>query len=233
LEYENYYVIAFAENASGRSYGEQVSLQTLLPEDMFIDHRDGNAYKWVAIGPQIWMAENLAYLPELRNPNNYSDTIPFYYVYGYYGFKVGEAKTTFNYNTYGVLYNYPAATDACPDGWRLPTSDEEQALISYIGGEDEIERILDVGTDHWNTNPAGNNSTGFTALGAGWANLEDNGTFGFENLRTTAGFWKVDTCSQDSLNGIPYIIESGNPFRLNDLDCAPFANGYSVRCIKE
>jgi uncharacterized protein (TIGR02145 family) len=98
----------------------------------FTDSRDGNTYKWVKIGDQVWMAENLAYLPEVSPPSEYSDTEPCYYVYGYEGTNVSEAKTTYNYKTYGVLYNYLAALTACPNGWHIPTIEEKHQLVNYL-----------------------------------------------------------------------------------------------------
>ncbi len=233
LEYDTYYVIAYAENESGRSYGEQVSFSTLLPVNMITDSRDGNVYKWVKIGTQIWMTENLAYLPELQSPFNYSAFDPFYYVYGYDGFKTNEAKATYNYNAYGVLYNYTAAYDACPDGWSLPTSEEERQLISFIGGDNQIEKLMEEGTDHWNSNANGTNSTGFTARGAGWAELDNDGTFNFTNIGDAAGWWKVDSCAIDTIHGMPFTIELNGAPILNDSECDPFSAGYSVRCIKD
>jgi len=44
-------------------------------------------------------------------------TKPHYYVYGYEGTDVTAAKATYNYSTHGVLYNWPAAMTACPEGW--------------------------------------------------------------------------------------------------------------------
>ncbi|MFO7932470.1 MAG: FISUMP domain-containing protein [Bacteroidales bacterium] len=233
LEYDIYYIVAFAENESGRSYGEQISFTPLLPEDMFVDSRDGNAYKWVQIGNQIWMAENLAYLPELRNPRNYSAEEPFYYVYDYNRFNLEEATETYNYNTYGVLYNHPAAVEACPDGWHLPTSGEQQELISFIGGEDEVGKLMEAGTEHWNSNPEGTNTTGFSALGAGQVVLGPDDAMVFEKIGEAAGWWTSDTCNADLPDGIPFVIESSNPVIFTDDDCQPFETGYSVRCIKD
>ncbi|MDD4178128.1 MAG: FISUMP domain-containing protein, partial [Bacteroidales bacterium] len=81
------------------------------------------------------MKENLAYLPNVSQPDDGSQTSPFYYVYGYEGFSVPEAKTTPNYQTYGVLYNWPAALTACPQGWHLPSDNEWTILTDYLGGE--------------------------------------------------------------------------------------------------
>ena len=36
----------------------------------FTDERDGRAYKWVKIGDQIWMVENLAYVPYVCAPDS-------------------------------------------------------------------------------------------------------------------------------------------------------------------
>ena len=68
----------------------------------FIDSRDNTEYSWVQIGEQIWMAENLKYLPSVVGPSTGSNTDAYYYVYGYADTDVDEAKATENYATYGV-----------------------------------------------------------------------------------------------------------------------------------
>jgi len=121
----------------------------------FTDSRDGNEYKTVTIGSQVWMAENLAYLPEVHNST--SDSGPHYYVYGYDGTEVTEAKAYEHtpgdndeyspggapikvYETYGVLYNWPAAITACPEGWHLPSDAEWKQLEMYLGmSEEEVQ----------------------------------------------------------------------------------------------
>ncbi|MFW5879393.1 MAG: fibrobacter succinogenes major paralogous domain-containing protein [bacterium] len=123
----------------------------------FIDERDGNKYDWVKIGEQIWMAENLAYLPEVRPPSFPTDiddsNKPYYYVNEYDGTSIEEAKSNENYKNYGVLYNWAAAMDGeqfqnktikvyddnpsevqgvCPTGWHLPSKSEIQQLEEFI-----------------------------------------------------------------------------------------------------
>ena len=105
------------------------------------DARDNQTYRIVTIGSQTWMAENLKYLPSVVGPGPGSKKTPHYYVYGYNGTNVTDAKATANYNTYGVLYNWPAAMNGaassttnpsgvqgvCPDGWHLPSDAEAEA----------------------------------------------------------------------------------------------------------
>ena len=115
----------------------------------FTDSRDGNIYKSIEIGNQIWMAENLKYLPadaDVSGPDRGSKTEPYYYVYDYNGTDKEAAKATENYKTYGVLYNWAAAMaksessnsipsgvqGICPEGWHLPSDAEWTALENYL-----------------------------------------------------------------------------------------------------
>ena len=99
----------------------------------FGDSRDMHVYNWARIGQQVWMAENLAFLPSVSPLINFSETEPIYYIYGYNGSLVSEAKAASNYTRYGVLYNWQAAIAACPAGWHLPGDDEWKLLETYLG----------------------------------------------------------------------------------------------------
>ncbi len=153
-------------------------------EGSFKDKRDGNVYRTVTIGNQIWMAENLRYLPSVVGSETGSFIKPHYYVYGYLGgISVTDAKATSNYTTYGVLYNWPAAMagsasttsnpsnvqGVCPKGWHLPSCTEWTQLTDYLGGESVAgNKLKEAGTNHWTSpNIGATNETGFTALPGG------------------------------------------------------------------
>ena len=68
---------------------------------IFSDSRDGKTYKWVRIGTQIWMAENLNY---------YTSTGSWCY-----------DNRKLNCNICGRLYNWKVAKNICPIGWHLPS----------------------------------------------------------------------------------------------------------------
>ena len=141
------------------------------------------------------MAENLAYLPSVSPPTSQSYDTPQYYIYGYDGTNVDEAKATYIFKTYGVLYNWPAAMNgastsntkpsgvqgACPAGWHLPSDAEWKDLEMYLGmtqaeadkegerGTDEGGKLKHPWEEYWFTpNPGATNSSGFTALPGGY-----------------------------------------------------------------
>lgn len=207
---------------------------------IFIDARDGHEYKWVRIGEQIWMAENLAYLPEVNPPSDISFSTPCYYVYDYDGNNVVEAKVTNNYKTYGVLYNWEAAKRSCPKGWYLPNEKDWEKLAQLISDEKGPYNILsdEHGFVFWE------NVGGHLKSQQGWNNISKNGTddFGFSALpgglitngdirfklveyyskwwcTIGSGFWKRSRTVSD---GNHLYISS------NQTD-----SGVSVRCIKD
>ena len=168
-----YYLRAYATNSAGTSYGSIMSFTTQEGSSgsTFTDPRDGKVYQTVVIGNQVWMAENLAYLPSVNMVADGSEDAAgsYYYVYGYDGTNVADAKATDNYATYGVLYNWTAAMNACPDGWHLPSDAEWTELTDYLGGTSVAGgKLKETGTTHWNyPNTGATNETGFTALPGG------------------------------------------------------------------
>jgi uncharacterized protein (TIGR02145 family) len=98
----------------------------------FTDERDGNSYCTITYGNQVWMAENLRYMPVVNRCSDYTNYESRYYVYGYNGTDLDEAKSLYNYLEYGTIYNYIAAQTACPSGWHLPTDAEWTELEIYL-----------------------------------------------------------------------------------------------------
>lgn len=211
---------------------------------VFTDKRDGKEYSWVRIGDQIWMAENLAYLPEVytgaegsEDPGKENDS--FYYVYGYNGTNVEEAKATNNYNTYGVLYNWRAAMESCPDGWHLSTDDDWLELEEEMGITDNLlefnvyrgdyagDRLKETGTVHWSApNDGATDEFGFSALAAGHRSVAFSGLGDYcwiltatrrPEISSPVVIWRA-ICSWESGISRTFSVDSG---------------GWSVRCVKD
>lgn len=158
----------------------------------FTDNRDDNVYSFVTIGEQVWMSENLKYLPSVVGRTTDSNSDPYYYVSGYNSTDVAEAKATGNYETYGVLYNWPAAVNACPSGWHLPSDAEWTQLTTFLGGEGgagarlKATGTVQEGTGLWNSpNTGASNQVGFTALPGGNRNAGDS----FFDIGNAAYWW--------------------------------------------
>jgi len=191
------------------------------------DNRDDKIYAYVTIGTQVWMTENLAYLPSVVGPGTGSSSTAYYYVYGYNGTDVATAKTTDNYSTYGVLYNWTAAQSACPSGWHLPSDAEWTTLTTYLGGESVAGgKMKEAGTAHWNSpNTGATNESGFTALPGGYRS--SIGRFSYIGIY---GLWwsSTENHTADAWSRFLTYARSnvGRSYYNKE-------NGFSVRCLRD
>ena len=207
----------------------------------FTDSRDGTEYQTIIIGGQEWMAENLKYLPSVVGPGTGSQSTPYYYVYGYDGTNVTDAKATSNYTTYGVLYNWPAAMagsassnanpsgvqGVCPAGWHLPSDAEWTELTDYLGGISVAGgKLKEIGTTHWQSpNTGATNETGFTALPGGY-----RGNYGLFYGFGSFGYWWSATEYDADIAWCRYVYYSGSSVVRHD-DGKEL--GFSVRCLRD
>jgi len=224
-----YYVRAYATNSQGTAYGNEVTFTTteIATTGTFIDERDNHEYRWVQIGEQTWMAENLAWLPAVNPSAAGSDSDPYYYVYGYDGMDVLAAKTSENYPVYGALYNWPAALSACPTGWHLPSDEEWTTLTTFLGGEDVAGgKMKEPDTAHWvSPNTGATNESGYSGLPGGYRDYY--GTF--VNIGSYGIWWSSK--EHTPVTALHWQLIS-NFSNVNQGDSS-FNEGFSVRCVKD
>jgi uncharacterized protein (TIGR02145 family) len=202
----------------------------------FVDSRDGTSYRWVEIGSQTWMAENLAYLPAVSPPTEGGYHEPFYYVQGYTGNTVSIAVTLESFHKYGVLYNWKAMQSACPSGWHMPSDEEWKTLEDNLGmdpsetDETDVRISGDVGKkikskSDWVEDGNGNNSSGFDARPGGSRNAD--GEFGSAGMRAT---FRTSTAGGSTFN-----FSRGLAFDSDGISrgSANHGIGLSLRCIKD
>jgi uncharacterized protein (TIGR02145 family) len=143
------------------------------------DARDGQQYKTVCIGSQIWMAQNLDYdAPGSLCGAQYHCDV-YGRLYDWATFMAGAAST--DANPSGVR-------GVCPEGWHVPSITEFYQLYTAIGGKASGGGALK-DTTTWNApNTGATNSTGFTALAAGVWKPANAGPAFYSGTGTTAWF---------------------------------------------
>ncbi len=175
-------------------------------KDTMIDN-DGNKYKTVTIGEQVWMASNL-------RTTTYRDGTPIQRpssveewnksASGVYGSSFSDKKSI---KQFGLYYDYQAVRPSnprriAPQGWRVPTVDDWNTLQASLvaGGHNydssatgnKVAKAL-ASKKSWKESavqgsigwqPKSNNSSGFNALPSGGRD-----SFGEEFQRTNSASW--------------------------------------------
>lgn len=241
----SYSVVLEVRDAGGLTAQATVTVGVVnASEGTFIDPRDNNKYPYKTIGAQVWMTKNLAWLPEVHPSSAASYNEPLYYVSGYEGTSVTDAKATSLYPVYGALYNFPAAKIACPAGWHTPGDQEWSALEMFLGmpeahallfstdrgiAQGVGDQLRETGMTHWggSVNLTSTNTTGFSAIGGG---ARDYDPIGFLAAPAQGGYFFTSTeaNANQAIIRILHVSNRGVP-RWDDLKEA----GMSVRCIRD
>ena len=220
------------------------------------DDRDGQTYKTVKIGDQVWMAENLNYA--YLQPTDSQDSTSFCY---------NDDPT--NCNKYGRLYTWAAAVDsaglfssegkgcgyyaqctftkhirgACPDGWHLPDTSEYKTLIARVSGDYLTAGKFLKTTSGWkdsNGNDySGTDAFGFSALPAGIKTQDRLGDLVYVSLGSGTRIWAATDWNDDlseygnEVNGgLAYYYGLSQYDALgSNLDYK--LNAYPIRCVKD
>ena len=181
----------------------------------FVDKRDGKKYKTVTINGDVWMAENLAYKAQT----------------GCWAYNNKES----NAEKYGYLYNYNAAVEACPEGFKLPFSYRFNSLINNYMDENNIKPEKD---DSYYDFESGKRkeykkaseeqsytaimNSGFSPVKTGYRS--DKGAF----KKNAYGFWtSSDNEPMESGDAFPFLINGKKAYDK----AVPIEYAFSVRCV--
>lgn len=211
---------------------DQTSVTTDRPvkETEQVKDRDGNVYHAVAIGSQVWFAENLK-TTHYRNgdpvPDVLNETVWRKLVTGAF---CNYDNDNANATAYGRLYNWYAVSDRrniCPEGWHIPSDQEWYRLTSYLGGEMLAGGKLKESTPgHWLIpNTGATNESGFSALPGGYRSSRGI----FQILDTYAFYWTSTSNSDNTAWSWFLQNDSREVTRIENLKTF----GFSIRCVKD
>ena len=188
------------------------------------DSRDGQTYKTVKIGEQVWMAENLNFETDSSFCyNNEENNCTKYGRYYTWAAAVGKLESECGY---GKTCSLPSGNiqGVCPSGWHLPSKAEWETLFNAVGGSLTAGKVLK-STSGWVESGNGTDSLGFSALPA--YGRDDGGHFGIEGSH--AYFWSSAEYYSDSAYSM--ILYCYDDAAYQDYLNKNYA--FSVRCLQD
>lgn len=196
---------------------------------------DGNRYSTQKIGNQTWMTSDLrttrftdgTSIPVVEDSIEWIETTK--PAFCWYDNNIG------NKNIYGGLYNFYVFDTAfnggkklCPAGWHVPTLDDWEILIEFMGGYKVAGsklKDLDFYFDPASVSDI-SNSEGFSAIPGGYRS--GDGTF--DKIDKWSCYWTSTEYSPTS--GYAMVI-SDNSTAITKNEKISKKLGSSVRCVKD
>ncbi len=208
--------------------------------------QEGNVYKTIAIGTQVWMAENL-------NTSIYrnGDLIPTNLNNAAWSTTTSGAWNYYNNDEsnecpYGKLYNWYTCVDErglCPVDWHVPSDVEWSALIEFLdpsmdpfstgaqsliaGGRMKTIGTTDNSSGFWNApNTGATNDSGFSSISGG-RKLVNFGVYHYMGFYDV--WWSNSDFNSTSAWTRTLINSSSSFFRNTDTKQV----GMTVRCLRD
>jgi uncharacterized protein (TIGR02145 family) len=235
------------QDAANKAYVDALKEQIEKMEaDIGIYDYDGNHYRTVNIGDQVWMRENLrtAYyadgtpIPYVSNLSGLIEVQMNDQAYLYYDYDPSTARSYGAFYTWGAVMRGAVSSDfnpsgiqgVCPEGWHVPSDSEWKDLELFLGmdlaeldlietwrGTDEGGKLKEAGTSHWiEPNNGATNSSGFTAL--------PDGSGRYAIFWTSTDYDSEYAWRRLLRNDMSQIERDHNPWKKTF---------YSVRCVKD
>lgn len=186
---------------------------------------EGNIYKTIQIGDQVWMAENL-------KTTTYSDGVPINEISNdslwridtlgaYCWYENDNSNAEHN----GALYNwYAVATQKlCPIGWHVPTEEEWRELLHTLGGIGCEE----LSVSGWNYQSMESKGQNYQGILSGRRGHRYQHQMEYAELGETGYFWLDLEYAERAACGAAIRLHTeswGTHFKNN---------GFSIRCIKD
>ncbi len=207
---------------------------------------DGNIYKTVKMGNQIWMAENLKVTHYRNGMQIQSVTDSSIWKDLKIGAYCNYKNNPLNGLIYGRLYNWYAVIDSqniAPKGWHVPTDEEWKELEVFLGmsqshadssgqrgtiegGKMKSTGTIQEGDGLWRTpNTGATNDVGFSALPGGSRIFWDGS---FRSIGKSARFWTSTEIGNISVWYRTLSYSQSGVGRINN----PKISG-SIRCVKD
>ena len=207
---------------------------------------DGNIYKTIKIGNQVWMAENL-------KTTKYTDGTPItLYSFDEFGINWGNLNEEVGYyqwastedlnnvideelplDYYGAMYNHFALISGklAPKGWRIPTAEDFKVLEAFLASEGHSGNeatVLKSETGWLPSSGTGTNLYGFNGLPNGYVSAGGTSTLG-QGICT----WSTSTLIADNFGIQTRIMISLYDKSTIIYDENALQIGSAIRCIKD
>ncbi len=192
---------------------------------------EGNSYKTIGIGTQIWMDENLRTTSLndgriLTRLNSIWVKTPGYCYYNYDSVQSDKI--------YGLLYNFYALShdSLCPTGWHIPSEKDWVILTNYLGGSKAAGgKLKDSSGNYWDeSNVYFPNNYNFCAIPGGILTFDINDIELFAD-KGNKGYWWTSTVEASSDHWAKAIILSNSNTNLKT-EIRYTSEALSIRCIK-